>query len=560
MPRAAAGGSPTTSTASRKTPSRERDPPAGFSLTADAVLRVARLAEQDRSVYRYIRRVFSPRFTPIDAGNVWHAILPAVRSTDTWQRLTERAARDEARASARTKAGHARRTPDGSERQKYDTTGKEDNSPSANHREGNQATTVGENNTASETIVGRSNNGLASTADLTNSGFVPEEASIDDQTNEAPASAVGQSNPTYDQSGSTTTTTDFTEANADEEAGDERADPSADLDPQPVAEAAVIGAFEAANGRAASQLERELLGDLALAFDTRARRAGADGYQWVTAAIREAVGSGSRFVAPKRIREILSRWAKAEDHRVRPGAAPASATLAGDGYPDFAFPSGGSSRVVWRAVLDQLGASLDAGEMERLFAGSGIVRYAEGVVTIGVASEENADRLRREYGALVARKLTLVLGRPVRLRFEIHADAPRSTGESLPADPSPEDPHRGVTAERRLPPSRSIPRFSLPGGLTNVHLWAMAQEDLERRLSRASWESWIRPVMLIGMENDGRTLVLGAPNAFARQRIESRLLPLIEETLAALLGRPVTARVEVASAWQPAGESGGDGV
>ena len=45
-------------------------------------------------------------------------------------------------------------------------------------------------------------------------------------------------------------------------------------------------------------------------MDDPARAAGDTGAGWVAAAIVEAVESGSRFVAPKRVREICRRWAR----------------------------------------------------------------------------------------------------------------------------------------------------------------------------------------------------------------------------------------------------------
>jgi hypothetical protein len=83
---------------------RVKDSPNGFNLTVEDVLRVAELAAKTPAVYRYIRRVFSPNFAPIDANNPWHKILPAVRQTETWQKLAAKAAREDARASARSKA------------------------------------------------------------------------------------------------------------------------------------------------------------------------------------------------------------------------------------------------------------------------------------------------------------------------------------------------------------------------------------------------------------------------------------------------------------------------
>ena len=51
----------------------------------------------------------------------------------------------------------------------------------------------------------------------------------------------------------------------------------------------------------------------------------------------------------------------------------------------------------------------------------------------------------------------------------------------------------------------------------------------------------MRPAALIG--RDGETLIVGAPNAVARDRIATRLLPALREALAATIG--VTVGVEV---------------
>ena len=88
---------------------RVKDHGDDFSLGPADVLRVAELAARDRAVYRYVRRVFSPRFAPIDGDNVWGRILPRCACTPVWQELAARAAAEEDRASARTRAGHAAR-------------------------------------------------------------------------------------------------------------------------------------------------------------------------------------------------------------------------------------------------------------------------------------------------------------------------------------------------------------------------------------------------------------------------------------------------------------------
>ncbi|MBI2940840.1 MAG: hypothetical protein HYY04_10425, partial [Chloroflexi bacterium] len=86
--------------------------------------------------------------------------------------------------------------------------------------------------------------------------------------------------------------------------------------------------YAAANNRPASPAEAQLLHDLAARFATAAGRHGAAGWEWVRAAIGEAVASGSAFVAPRRIERILSRWASQGREERRP-----TATGAVNGFP-----------------------------------------------------------------------------------------------------------------------------------------------------------------------------------------------------------------------------------
>ncbi len=88
---------------------RVKDRPEGIDLTCADVLRVVELASKDKTVYRYVRKIFSSRFEPIDRNNVWHTILTEIADHPTWKKLSERVAREEARASARTRAGHRSR-------------------------------------------------------------------------------------------------------------------------------------------------------------------------------------------------------------------------------------------------------------------------------------------------------------------------------------------------------------------------------------------------------------------------------------------------------------------
>ncbi len=72
-------------------------------------------------------------------------------------------------------------------------------------------------------------------------------------------------------------------------------------------------------------------------------------------------------------------------------------------------------------------------------------------------------------------------------------------------------------------------------------LWTRCTASLREQVSDATWQMWLsglRPVTF----GDG-VMVLGVPNAVIRDRVESRFLPLIEETLGNEAGSPVAARV-----------------
>src|SRR6185312_8896523 len=152
-------------------------------------------------------------------------------------------------------------------------------------------------------------------------------------------------------------------------------------------------------------------------------------------------------------------------------------------------------------------------------------------------------RLSGEYYDLVSRKLAEAMRRPVRIEFSPSAAPP----VEKPTQPSPKP-----VADRSTAPQSSrpipLPSFTLGSGLTNHQIWHTALATLASRLSAATWETWVRPAALIGIDADG-TLVLGAPNAFARRRLDARLLDEIARALSELLAQPVALRVVVTQEW-----------
>ena len=525
---------------------RVRDHQNGYNLTSEDVLRVVELAVTDQPVYRSIRRIFSPRFAPIDSDNVWHQILPVLREHPNWQELAQRALKEDARTSARTKAGHARRSKPSNEgsnsgetilRQEDDG---EESGVTINAEEGTgRQSSVAPANQGSTITVATANNGLELDDEQSNNGFDQKDATIAEQRNEGGVNIVEQSNTTYNQVSNTTTTTTTAAVVELERARGDGAGPLSSPS------LAVVTCFEAANNRPVTPLEAELLAELERAFAGGAQRAGATGSAWVVAAIREAVSSGSRFVAPKRVREILNRWASA-GNGVRPGTSSSSeaVTLMPSTPPgDFALPHGQGANATWEHTLRLLSAVMDQDEIERLLVGSSIRAYRAGTVNVMTTSREAAEHLSVEYYDLVSRKLAEAMRRPVRIEFFSSEAAPGDQLEQPAAERAPT--RTSATASNRPLP---LPSFMLGDGLTNQQLWSMALDALATRFSPATWETWVRPVALIGADEDG-TLVLGAPNAFAQRRLASRLLDEIARVLSELLNRPVEARVVVTQEW-----------
>jgi chromosomal replication initiator protein len=88
-----------------------------------------------------------------------------------------------------------------------------------------------------------------------------------------------------------------------------------------------------------------------------------------------------------------------------------------------------------------------------------------------------------------------------------------------------------------------------PGGLAEEQvngangLWTRCAASLREQVSETTWQMWLSSVAPLTVDDD--TLVLAVPNVLVRDRVATRFLPLIEETLAAIAGGPMRARLRV---------------
>jgi chromosomal replication initiator protein len=77
-------------------------------------------------------------------------------------------------------------------------------------------------------------------------------------------------------------------------------------------------------------------------------------------------------------------------------------------------------------------------------------------------------------------------------------------------------------------------------------LWTKCTGSLREQVSETTWQLWLSGILPTDF-HDG-VFVLAVPNGLIRERVESRYLPMIEDTLANEVGSPVRCRLEVLEA------------
>src|SRR5437016_1449627 len=97
--------------------------------------------------------------------------------------------------------------------------------------------------------------------------------------------------------------------------------------------------------------------------------------------------------------------------------------------------------------------------------------------------------------------------------------------------------------------------------------WTAALDELQVGLSRAQYDTWFKDTQVISEEDD--VFLIGVPNAFAREWLESKFRPQVRAALQHLLGRtvdvrfvtssgaPATARTSAAPGMTSSASSGG---
>ena len=83
-------------------------------------------------------------------------------------------------------------------------------------------------------------------------------------------------------------------------------------------------------------------------------------------------------------------------------------------------------------------------------------------------------------------------------------------------------------------------------------MWQAALNELELQMTKATFNTWLRPTELLAWESNGdgngnaRTrVVLGTPNEYVKDWLENRLHTPIQRTLSGIAGNPVEVGFQV---------------
>lgn len=514
---------------------RVKDHGDDFTLTTDDVRRIVTLAQNDRAVYRYVKRIFSPRFSPIDSTNVWHDILEELRPTPEWQELAARTEATEDRASRRSQKGHAsRKTGPSRPRASSDTptavstaSGSSVDSPTV---------ASGDSSTSHLTSAALFNSGLDVDAAQSNNGFGDPATRDVGLTNTGRQTTVQPTSTTYNQRITTTSDVPIFVKNSDSMVTN-----GPGGTPPPTDQETTVRLFEEANDKPATQAQKRHLRNIASDFADVAQRIDRSGWALVGLAIDEAVAAGSSFVAPRRIREILARWrrdgipadiarpAHPRDIPARDDEAAVTASLEFSHRTDR-WQLDDDPAQVWARACESLKGSIRADARHRMQQEATLVGYDDGTVAIVTSAPDLAERMGNDWQSAIERKLSVIIRKPVRISVTQTGTA---ANDAVPTPDTPGD------------------AFPIPEArMLSSQLWTAVMDHLRAAdaVPRSEMDNWLRDARILDRADDGDVFVIGLPSPFAQRRAE-RFRDAIENALVSAVGFDVEVRFVRTATW-----------
>lgn len=100
---------------------------------------------------------------------------------------------------------------------------------------------------------------------------------------------------------------------------------------------------------------------------------------------------------------------------------------------------------------------------------------------------------------------------------------------------------RQIQREREFQQAGYTGEIPLHDGTTShvAHVWIATLTELQLQMSKATFDTWVKPTFPIGFRVEGDELVIGVRNAYAKQWLDNRLYGMVERTLMHVLGRSI---------------------
>lgn len=98
---------------------------------------------------------------------------------------------------------------------------------------------------------------------------------------------------------------------------------------------------------------------------------------------------------------------------------------------------------------------------------------------------------------------------------------------------------RTVSEQLLSPPAHVSERTSSPDV---VQLWQTCLDELQLQMTKATFDTWVKPTFALAFDPEASVLIVGVRNAYAKQWLENRLYGMIERILSHVLGQPAAIR------------------
>lgn len=110
-----------------------------------------------------------------------------------------------------------------------------------------------------------------------------------------------------------------------------------------------------------------------------------------------------------------------------------------------------------------------------------------------------------------------------------------------------------------LHPINALDAARKPLAPNAAHVWQAALGELQLQMTKATFDTWVKPTFALALDAEKNVLVVGVRNAYAKQWLENRLYGMIERTLNHVLGQSAEIRFVLKTGQDAEAEAATDG-